>query len=269
MKIFNKHNEYIQIGRGTVLFFLLLFFALSTIKLNAQDLIDQQKKSVRSSLYNFSYVDFNIDFYDLGKKRYLLSQTGNGVLKVNNNNYLNLEYNISNSWFNNTNYLTAGDFHFAYIHNFYTKNYLDKGFQGISTKIKVIIPTGKSEYSTGFDNWILEPLVYAGWKLKDKKTYFLYRVRLNFSISPLPGLESTSPYIRYEPIMGYENDKFWIASTGDNRLTLDNWEYTFLFKTEIGLKLSDFNGIFASINYRIIGDYYYKYYISCGYYKTF
>ena len=251
---------------STTCLFSLLFF---TNTVNAQNYEQNDVESVRSTLVNFSYTEFNLDFYKFNNTQYLLSQTGNGTLKLNENNFLNLEYNISNAWLNNSNYVVPGDFSFSYTYNYYGKNYLNKGFQGIATKMKIIIPTGKSEYLSGLGNWIVEPSIYFGWRLKNDKIYFAYKLRANFSIATLPNTLKSTPYARYESIIGYENDKFWVASTGDSRLTFDDGEYNLLLKLESGLKLNKSNGVFTSFTYSVIGVLFYEYYLNFGYYKTF
>jgi len=250
-------------------FILLFFFSLFSNITVAQGLFNQERKPVRSTLVNFSHIEFNLDFYQFNTNQSLPSQTGNGTLKVNENNYLNLEYNISNAWLNNSNYIIPGDFNFSYIHNIYSKNYQKEGFQGGSIKIKMILPTGKSEYLSGLDNWIIEPQIYFGWKLKNNKIYFANRLRANFSIAHLPGIPKSAPFIRYEPILGYENDKFWLASTIDNRYIMDSRKYILFLELEMGLKFNQSNGIFSSATYRVFGELFYEFYLSFGYYKTF
>jgi len=265
----NKKTNKWNRTKNTSFWFCLFFLSMSNNIVFAQDTLQLNNSTIKSSLYNFSYVNFNLDFYKFNNTQYLLSQTGNGTLKINEKNFLNLEYNISNSWINNSNYIIPGDFSVSYTYNFYAKNYLKKGFQGIASSIKMILPIGKREYLTGTENWILEPSIYFGWRLKNKKIYFANKLRANFSIAKLPNTPKTKPFGRYEVIMGYENDKFWIATTSDSRLTLDEWQYVLLLKVEYGLKINKLNGVFTSFNSRVFGELFYEYYLNVGYYKTF
>ena len=264
------NKKKLILSKSNIIFYLVCSFIVTTSNQSfAQDAIIKEDVAVRSSLYNFSYTEFNLDFYKFNSTQYLLSQTGNGTLKVNEKNYINFEYIISNAWLNNSNYIVPGDFSFSYIHSFYAKNYLSSGFQGVSATIKMILPTGKLEYLSGLDNWIIEPSIYFGWKLRNDNIYFAHKLRAIFSISALPETPKIDPYGRYEAILGYENDKFWIASTSDSRLTLNDWDYVLLLKLEYGLKLNKSNGIFTSVTYRVFGELFYEYYLNFGYYKTF
>ncbi|NME72092.1 hypothetical protein [Flammeovirga aprica] len=246
-------------------FFLILSFFYSNF-LSAQQ--ENGMTAVRSTLYNFSYIDFNMDFYKFASDQYLLSHTGNGTLQLSGQSFLNLEYNFSNSWQDNFSFMTMGDFSVTYTRNFYSKNYQKGGFQGVATSLKVILPTGKSKYLSGFDNWILEPSVYFGWKLHNHKNYIASKFRLNFPLATLPDAFPSIPFGRYEATFGYEDQNLWVASTIDNRLTLDHWEYNLLHKFELGVKLDKTNGVFGSTTNRIIGEGFYEYYINFGYYKV-
>jgi len=264
-------NSFFYIKKKRKLFSTtcLILILLFNNTINAQDYEENDIESVRSTLIDFSHIEFNLEYYQFNTNQYLLAQTGNGTLKVNENNYLNIEYNISNAWLNNSNYIVPGDFSLSYIHNIYAKNYQKTGFQGVSIKLKMVLPTGKSEYLSGGDNWIFQPQIYFGWKLKNDKMYFANRFRTSFSIAHLPNIPTLSPYVRYEAILGYENNTFWLASTIDNRFRMDNQKYNLFLKLEMGVKFNRSNGIFSSITYRMVGELYFRHYLNLGYYKTF
>ncbi|MBB3699430.1 hypothetical protein KMW28_25100 [Flammeovirga yaeyamensis] len=245
-------------------FFLFLLIPIEH-SLFAQN--NRKDLMLKSSLYDLSYIDFNIDVYQFDAEQYLVSQTGNTLLQLNQSSFLNLEYNISNAWDHGISTTTMGDFSVSYSKNHYSKNYQKAGFQGVATSVKMILPTGNLKYLSGFDNWIIEPSVYFGWKFKNKKNYFASKIRTNIPFAPLPEAPLSFSYGRYEAIIGYEDYNFWLATTLDNRITFDHYHYTLLCKLELGIKLDTTNGLFASTTNRLIGKFYYQNYINFGYYK--
>jgi len=252
------------------LFYIILFFGIILNNTSfAQDEPIPSKEAIRSTLFNYSYVEFNLEYYNFNSSEHLLSQTGTGLLKVNKNAYFAMQYDISTAWLNNSSYVSLGDLSFSFTRNFYSKKYHDPGFQGIATSLKLFVPTGTVEYLSGSENWKLEPSVYFGWIFKNRKNYFTNKLRVNFSMANSDNVPKSKTLVRYEATLGYENDKFWIASTADNRLFIDNSEYYLLGKIEFGYKFNASNGLFTSFISSIIGDYFYEYYFSLGYYKTF
>ena len=246
---------------------MVLILLVSGNYMNAQSTNDSTDKPFISTLVDFSYVNFDLDFFKFSSDEYIISHLGNGTLKLDKNDYLSMEYTISHVWMNNSSYITPGDFSFFYKHNFYSKKYLNSGFQGVATKFKFVLPTGKSELLSGLDNWVFEPSLYYGWLLKNKRFFVTNHLRYHFSIGHLPNTTRSKPYIRYEASFGYESNKFWVAATVDNRMYMDS--YIILLKSKIGYKLHKKASLYTAYTAQVYGKQIYEYYFNMGYFVIF
>jgi len=262
-------NIYCRYSKWVVILMIIFLQTLSGNHLFAQSADDDTDKPFISTLVDFSYINLELDFINYDTHEYIISQLGNGTLKLDKNDYLNMEYNISHSWINNSSYVVPGDFSFLYYHNFYSKKYLKSGFQGLSTKMKLVFPTGKSELLSGLDNWIVEPSVYYGWLLKNKKFFVVNHLRYHFSIGHLPQTIRTKPYIRFEPSFGYESHKFWTSITMDNRIYTDELSYIMFVKAKFGLKINKMTSIYTALTLQSYGSHIYNYYLNFGYFRKF
>ena len=208
---------------------------------------------VQSTLFYYSFFDINTDYYVFEDLEQLAVST-NGSISFWQNAFLNIELSLFNNWQNNKHTVTPGDFSFTYTQNFYSSKFKESGFQGLAPSLKLIAPTGRAEFGSGFDNWILEPAILYGWLLKDIRFFITSRMRANFSIGRINNASVSDAYVRFEPRAGFENERFWASLIPDYRLIFKDTRSTLLLKYEGGLKINDKSGIGLFFSHRVIGS---------------
>ncbi|MCG8581482.1 MAG: hypothetical protein MI866_16275 [Bacteroidales bacterium] len=261
--LFINMNQY---NRSTKLVLKLTFLMLiiSHTALHAQ----QSEKAERTQmpLLYYSYMDSFFEVYRYNSHQSQLSFTSNGTIKLSTSHYLNIEFILCNTLDNDHNSFTVGDLSLTYSRNFYSDHFLDNGFQGFNTAFKIILPTGKSKYLSGFDNWIIEPSIYYGWIFKNSHLFVTNKLRLFTSLGCIGEVKKIHSYIRYEPKFGYENNNFWLSFHPDLRVLINPLQRSLLLGLEAGLKLTSKTGIILNYKKNITDVRFYDRYFALGYY---
>ena len=238
---------------------------MSTSLVWAQDDSDEVDV-IQSTLFYYSFFDVNLDYYNFeGLEQLALSS--NGAISLGATSFLNIELALFNNWQTNQTTFTPGDFSFTYTKNFYSPKFKESGFQGIAPALKLITPTGRAEFGSGFDNWILEPAVLYGWLLKDSRFFITNRARVNFSVGQINEAPVSDAYLRFEPRAGFENERLWASLTPDYRLIFDDTRSTLLLKYEGGFKLNEKMGFGFSLLQRLTGSDFNRYNLNFNYYQ--
>ncbi|MCG8581224.1 MAG: hypothetical protein MI866_14985 [Bacteroidales bacterium] len=241
-----------------VLCFLPLFICAQKKEADAEKL--------QSTLYYYSYIDGYVEFYKFNDKQFLQSFTTNGSIYLRKNSYLNLEFVLSNAWDDGAYNFTVGDMSVTYSYNKYSDKFLKTGFQGVTSSFKMILPTGKSEYLSGLDNWIIEPSVYYGWLLKDNRFFFTNKIRINTSVGSIGDAIVPDAYFRFEPRLGFENEDFWVDTTSDLRTSIESLKTTVFMSLSCGYKVNSKTGWMFSFKKNINDKRFYNTYLSIGFY---
>jgi hypothetical protein len=153
--------------RSLVLFFT--FFLLGIAAFAQEE--DYDDEHIESSLSNFSSFYTNSEYYQFNDTEKAIYILVNGKIEFGNSDYLNIEVLGARYLKDGIYCYTPGDFSLTYTKNFYSEKYQNSGFQGVSPSVKIILPTGKTDYSGIFGHWILEPAIFYSWLLTNEKFF--------------------------------------------------------------------------------------------------
>lgn len=251
---------------SVVKIFLISLLLLLCFKSYAQLVEDYDESHIESSLPNFSGFNVNTEFYNFNVSEKAFYLVGNGKIEFGDRDYVNIELIGASYRRDSQQHSTAGDFNISYTRNYYSKNFLDSGFQGVSPTLKIILPTGNADYAGLFGYWIVEPSVYYSWLLKNEKFFISHRWRAFLPLIDVKNVADPPQLIRFEPRFGYENNKFWISITLDNRIILNQGEYVLFYRLDGGIKLTKNSGFTIFFTQRIFNDVLFEKYAGIGYY---
>ena len=127
----------------------------------------------------------------------------NGNLEFGNSDYVNFELIGSRYDIDGNPGYTAGEFSISYTKNFYSEEFLDSGFQGVSPTIKLILPTGNADYAGLSGHWILEPSLYYSWLLTNEKFFISNRWRAFLPLIDVQNATEPPSFLRFEPRFGF------------------------------------------------------------------
>lgn len=247
---------------------LLLGYVLLGQKAAAQ-YEDYDEEHIESSLPNFSGFHVNMEYYKFNDSENATYLVGNGKIELGDRDYINIELIGAHYSRNGHQRFTPGDFSLSYTRNFYAKNFLDTGFQGWSPTIKLILPTGNAAYSGLFGHWILEPAIYHSWLLRNDRFFISTRWRAFLPIIQVDKGSEPPVFIRFEPRFGYENDRFWLSFTLDNRYITNQDEYVLFQRIDGAYKIARNRGLSFFYTQRIYNKVLFEIYAGVGYYHIF
>jgi hypothetical protein len=136
----------------------------------------------------------------------------------------------------------------------------------VAGAVKFTIPTGRSEYYSGFDSWMLEPLLGTQWLFDVPEWFLSFQARYIFAFASLPGKEARTDYARLESFIGYENKKFYAFIQPDYRYEPSRDSHTFFINFEGSYKFTDKGGIRAQYKPRLVGESFFQLQILLGVY---
>ena len=156
-------------------------------------------------LINARFIAYGLEYYIIDSKSSFID---NHVLFqpiIDDKNIFNIELGIITAFQEDGNHTTPGDLSLSYQRNFISRIYGSSGYQGFAAKMKLVIPTGRGEYLSGFDSWTIEPLVGTQWLFEDPNWFTSIQLRYSYSFASLPGKDPRFDFLRVEYFFGYES----------------------------------------------------------------
>ncbi|TLX77079.1 hypothetical protein E9993_05190 [Labilibacter sediminis] len=216
---------------------------------------------------NLSRMHSNLEFYQFNGNEHAIHSVTNGQLMFGKNDFVNIE--IIGAYYNNDGqtYYTPGDFSISYRKDYSSKN--DGRWLGISPSVKLIIPTGDPKHSALFGHWILEPAIQYSWKLKNENFFISNRWRYNFPLANAGNWEEPPIFVRFEPQIGYNHEKWSTSFTLDNRMVFNQNAFVIFARLDASYKINDKIGINAFYTRRIRNTNLFNTYAGIGLYLNF
>lgn len=230
---------------------------------------DYDNEHIESSLPNFSGFHTNAEYYRFNEQERAVYLLINGNLEFGNSDYVNVELIGTRYRIDGSTHYSAGDFSISYTKNFYSRHFLDSGFQGVSPSLKVILPTGNADYTGLFGYWIVEPSLYYSWLLKNEKFFVSNRWRMFLPLIDVRDAGEPPEFLRFEPRFGYEDNRLWTSLTLDARVIFNQDEVVLFYRLDGGLKINDSSGLSAFYTERVVSSALFKVYAGIGYYYLF
>lgn len=243
-----------------------LFLILFQITALAQTEKSDSTNRFNDILINTQFIDYGLEYYIIDSKSSFIE---NHVLFqpiIDDKNIFNIELGIITAFQEDGNHTTPGDLSLSYQRNFTSRKYGSSGYQGFAAKMKLVIPTGRGEYLSGFDSWTIEPLVGTQWLFEDPNWSTSIQVRYSYSFATLPGKEPRFDFLRVEYFFGYESSTFWLFLTPDYRYVPSVSGNNLFFGLDFGYKIRKSFGLKAFVKPRIVGKQFFAFYSMAGFY---
>ena len=217
-------------------------------------------------LINTRFIDYGLEYYIIDSKSSFIE---NHVLFqpiIDDKNIFNIELGIVTAFQEDGNHTTPGDLSLSYQRNFTYRNYESSGYQGFATKMKLVIPTGRDEYLSGFDSWTIEPLVGTQWLFENQNWFTSIQIRYSYSFATLPGKEPRFDFLRVEYFFGYESSTSWLFLAPDYRYVPSVAGNNLFLGLDFGYKIRKSYGFKALLKPRLVGKQYFAFYSLAGFY---
>ena len=217
-------------------------------------------------LQSFGFIQYDAEYYTIDSRNSLLEHHLIYQPFLNNVNIINIGFGLTHSFLEGNSHFLPADLDITYQRNFKANKYKQSGFQGVGTKLKLIIPTGKNEYYSGFDSWSIEPLVGTQWLLKNSNWLIASQIRYNYSFASLPAKKPRFSFLRIDFFIGYESNVFWVFFEPDYRFIPSRDRHNLFVSFDFGYKFLHKIGIHFTGKPRIIGTDFYESLYTLGLY---
>ncbi len=241
---------------------LLMCLAYCTINAQEQDSI----KKTTDALFYYGYLEYDAEYYTIDSKTSFLEHHISYQPFISDINILSIELGIVNSFQEEGNYTTPSDLRLNYRRNFFSPQYGKQGYQGTTAGVKFIMPTGRSEYLSGFDSWSLEPIFGSSWRFENPVWSQGIQAKYFFSIASLPMKNARFDFLRLEYYIGFENKKNGIYFEPDYRYIPSKGNHNFFLNTRYNINANSKLGFDISYKYRVLGDDFFEHLFDVGFY---
>ena len=215
---------------------------------------DDSENKINDVIQPYGWIDYAAEFYTIDSKNSFLEHHFVYQPYLSQKRTVRIEVGFADAYLESGRFFSPTDLAISYQRTIEKKEEHITGYQGIALILKFVIPTGRAEYYSGFDSWILEPQIGTQWKLKNPNWSFSATARYNYSFATLPGKEERFSFLRLEGFFGFENKKWWIFLQSDYRYITNRGDASFLFGGDAGYKVSSRLAIRISGKKRIYGD---------------
>lgn len=242
--------------------FLVLFQITALAQTEKADSTDR----FNDILINTRFIDYGLEYYIIDSKSSFIE---NHVLFqpiIDDKNIFNIELGIITAFQEDGNHTTPSDLSLSYQRNFAFRKYESSGYQGFAAKMKLVIPTGRDEYLSGFDSWTIEPLVETQWLSEDPNWFTSIQLRYSYSFATLPGKDPRFDFLRVEYFFGFESSTLWFFLTPDYRYVPSVSGNNLFLGLDFGYKIRKSFGLKAMVKPRIVGKQFYAFYSMAGFY---
>jgi len=232
--------------------------------LNAQG--QDSTRKTTDVLFYYGFIEYDAEYYKVDSKNSFLEHFVSYQPFITDINIFKIEFGIVNSFQAEGNYTTPGDLRLNYHRNFLSPQYGKAGYQGTTAGIKFIIPTGRSEFFSGFDSWSLEPIVGSSWQFENPAWSQGILARYYLSFASLPDKKQRFDYLRMEYYLGYENRKIGVYFEPDYRYIPSKDNHNLFLKFDLNFNANSKLGFKLSNKYRVFGDYFFENLVTVGFY---
>ena len=230
--------------------------------------IDSTNKINDILLYK-AFIDYGAEYYKIDDENSILEHHIVFQPFINDINILNIEFGLTHSFLDSVNAFSPADWSISYQRNFMDENYGNVGYQGHAGIIKLIVPTGRGEYLSGFNSWAIEPLIGFQWRVFTKNFISALQFRYNYNFGALPNKETRPDFFRAEYFFGFDNSVYLAFFEIDYRWINQNNSHTLFLSFEFGRRISPNTGLRLNLKPRILGEDFYQYLGVLGLYHFF
>lgn len=236
---------------------LCTILLLNSLCLTYAQEIDSTSR-INDILFHYGFLDYGAEYYVVDSKNSFLEHHILYQPFLSEENIVNIEFGLVNSFLENGNYTSPSDLSITYQHNFKSSKYKEWGYQGLGASIKMTLPTGRAEYFSGFNSYTIEPLIGTQWLFENTDWFTSIQVRYNYSFASLPGEEPRYSFLRCEYFIGYENNNMWLFVSPDYRFIPSKSNHDLFLTLNGALKVSKRVGLRAKYTGRLIGEEFYR-----------
>lgn len=215
-----------------------------------------------------SFIDYSLEFYWNQNTTLGFEHNLNYQPFINDKNIVNVEALFMHHVTDSSNYFTPGDFSISYQRNIITKKMIFKqdGFQGAIGRLKMVIPTGKSQFESGGDSWAAEPLMGVQWFFAKRKFLVAFVGRYRWNYASNPHAQLANDFFRLETVIGYENNKMYAYLESDYRYFPRVGGHVVFLKLDLGYRVNQRIGLYLRFKPRVYGEMLYRLNSSFGLY---
>ena len=241
--------------------YLLLSFLFITLNYSVYATRQPEGDTIKQNndiMLFYGLIDYSAEFYQVDKRTSLVDHHILYQPLLDDNNILNFEFGIVESIQEEGTFTTPSDVKIGYRRNFKPREQMDNGYDGSYFGAKLILPTGRDEYFSGFDSWTIEPNAGFQWKLWNANTLTGLQLKYSYSFAALPDKKARNSFFRAEPYTGYENNRYWAFVAFDYRFIPSKVESNIFASINVGFKFNEHWGIKGKFKPRIAGESFYE-----------
>ncbi len=216
-----------------------------------------------------SRIHSNVEFYDFNEKEEGLYWVNNAKMDLSKRDFLNIE--IIGVYHSNSGeqFFTPGDFNITYSRKFYSPIKSTQKWRGITSSVKLVLPTGQPGNAGLFGHWILEPAIQYSWVLSNERFTFSNKWRYNFPLANTGNWSEPPIFLRFDPQLSY-NANQWTASVSlDNRMVFNRDAFVIFTRLDAGYRFNDQFGVYTFYTRRVRETTLFKTYAGVGFYYNF
>ena len=116
---------------------------------------DDSQNKINDVIQPYGWIDYNAEYYTIDSKNSFLEHHFIYQPYISKKRTIKIELGFVDTYLESGRYFTPTDIAISYQKTIEKKEKRKSGYQGLLLSLKIIIPTGRKEYFSGFDSWTL------------------------------------------------------------------------------------------------------------------